>query len=259
MPASGGAGPVVRFDHAVVGVRDLAGGRSALEAAGFTPAGGGVHTGRGTANELVRLRTGYLELLTVVDRTQALASGGSRRQAAEFLDSTPAGLLGFAMEVGDVVACQQRLAGAGVATSGPHAMARVQADGRRVSWRTVLIEDRQWLSPHPFLIEWDGEDDRWAGASATHPNRADRVRGVVVGSTDVDASVAVYRALGARDVVPAGDGTTLRLADITVDIREAPPGTEGPGRLLGVALDGQPDGELARRLRAGVLGTWFSV
>lgn len=247
--------PIVRFDHAVFGVQDLDAAREDLRAGGFHLAGGGVHVGKGTANELVRLTTGYLELLTIADRQQAMAHGGSRRQASEFLDAHTSGPLGFALEVTDANWCKEELAGRGIRTSGPHDMARTQPDGRRISWRTVLIDDRQWLSPHPFLIQWDGTD-RWAAASSVHPNGVKRVSKVVVSSPDVAATLGVYRALGAVDIHDTPDGAALTMADITVKVLLATGRAEVGLRT--VVLDGMPDVEPQYSLRAGMLGHWLS-
>lgn len=250
--------PVLRFDHAVIAVRNLGVGKIALEAAGFHTAGGGVHEGKGTANELVRLTTGYLELLTVADREHALAHGGSRRQAAEFLDTNDAGPLGFAMEVADVHDCQARLATAGIRTSGPHAMARTQPDGRQIRWRTILIDDRQWLSPHPFLIQWEAGTDRWVGATSLHPNGVDQVSKIVVSSPDIDTTLQVYRVLGADDIQHTPGGASMSLADIQVVVRPTTDSTP-EGGLLSIVLDGMPNHDYVRQLRSGALASWLTT
>lgn len=66
---------VPRFDHAVVGVRDLdAAIAHWREKLGFEARPGGRHGG-GTHNGIVRFGTDYVELISVFDRAAVLASG----------------------------------------------------------------------------------------------------------------------------------------------------------------------------------------
>ncbi len=232
------------LDHVVLGARELERGRRDLADAGFSPSGGGVHVGKGTANELVRLSTGYLEILTVVDPSEALAYGGSRKQVVDFLEAVPSGLLGYALEVADIAETREALAGRGVSTSGPHSMTRIQPDGRRIGWRTALIDDRQWLTPHPFLIQWD-DVDRWGASTDRHPNGVTRVSSVTVASADLAASREVYTALGA-DVVDSGQHEmTLTLADLTIRVQHPRGHARASVGLLSVsfAVEDPADGE----------------
>src|SRR5699024_1044100 len=94
--------PGLRFDHVVVGVRDLPTATATLSSAGLTCVGGGEHTGRGTANSLFALAEGYLELLTVSDSDLARSHSRNRAQVAELLHTHPVLPLGFAFQVADV-------------------------------------------------------------------------------------------------------------------------------------------------------------
>ncbi|RIK15222.1 MAG: hypothetical protein DCC50_08780 [Acidobacteria bacterium] len=251
----------MRLDHVVLGVRDLDAGRLALVRSGFHVADGGQHVGRGTANELVRLDTGYLELLTVEDRSLALAAGGSRRQAAEFLDAHASGLLGYALEVKDLEAAATRLQAAGIATSGPHAMKRRQPDGRAVSWRTVLIDDNQWLSPHPFLIEWDAtEDVRWQGARSDHPNGVERVTGVRATTGDLARSLDVLHALGGETRERDDYHARVSLADVDVKLLAHDGDLGDPGHVTAVTLEvASASGAGPQPLSDALLGTYFEL
>ncbi|MCK0110668.1 hypothetical protein MWU75_00715 [Ornithinimicrobium sp. F0845] len=81
---------------------------------------------------------------------------------------------------------------------------------------------------------------------------------VVVGSPDIDATLRVYRALGATNVCLTPAGATLTLADITLEVEPAA-GPIEPG-LQSVVLGGMQDADAdsARSLRSGALGAWLS-
>jgi hypothetical protein len=65
----------VELDHVLIAVADLTAAASVMEARyGLTSMEGGRHPGWGTANRIVPLGAAYLELVAVVDRTQATES-----------------------------------------------------------------------------------------------------------------------------------------------------------------------------------------
>jgi hypothetical protein len=65
----------VELDHVLVAVSDLAESARELEVRyGLASIEGGCHPGWGTANRIVPLGDAYLELVTVVDEEEALAS-----------------------------------------------------------------------------------------------------------------------------------------------------------------------------------------
>lgn len=66
----------VRFDHIVVAVSNLAGAvHNVKQHWGFEARGGGRHDGAGTQNAIVPLGHSYLELVTVIDETEARGHG----------------------------------------------------------------------------------------------------------------------------------------------------------------------------------------
>lgn len=234
--------------------------RRTLAQAGFRPAGGGEHVGRGTANELARFRHGYLEWLSVVNEDQAFAHGDSRAQAAEFLRDHPVGLLGYALEVSDLDAALEYLRRAGVEVTGPHPMARIQPDGRAVGWRTALIEDRQWLSPYPFLIQWDDDEERrWDGAPTEHSNTVVGVSRLTLTTRDLAATANVYSALGAEPVVESAAELDLDLGPLRIELRLQVGDLDQPGRLTMVFLAGTDVGTFARELRRGPIGSSLAL
>lgn len=151
--------PGLRFDHVVLGVRDLPAATAALTSAGLRYAGGGEHTGRGTANSLFALAEGYLELLTVTDPDLARSHSGNRAQVAEALHTHPVLPLGFAFQVADVAATGAALAASGLRVEGPVPMTRTNPDGAVLTWRNLYVGATQWRTLTPFLITWDARHD----------------------------------------------------------------------------------------------------
>lgn len=149
----------LRFDHVVLGVRDLPGATAALTAAGLHHSGGGEHTGRGTANSLFALAEGYLELLTVTDPGLARSHSPNRAQVADALAAHPVLPLGFAFQVADVAATGAELRGSGQRVEGPVPMTRKKPDGTVLTWRNLYVGATQWRTLLPFLISWDTPHD----------------------------------------------------------------------------------------------------
>lgn len=212
----------VRFDHAVIGVRDLAGATEALVAAGLTHSGGGEHTGRGTANSLFALAEGYLELLTVTDAELARAHSPNRAQVADALAAHPVTPLGFALQVPDVAEAGAALESAGQPVTGPVDMSRRNPDGAVLTWRNLYVGRTQWQTPFPFLITWDTPNDVVAGEGEPALRRLD------IGGA-ADPVLRTYSLLGAEQ--RAGG---LRLAGIEVQW------ARGRTGLGGIHLTGRP-------------------
>jgi hypothetical protein len=76
----------VELDHVLIAVSDLAtAGQGLEERHGLTSIEGGRHGGLGTANRIVPLVDTYLELVAVVDETEAAGSAfGTGWRAARF-------------------------------------------------------------------------------------------------------------------------------------------------------------------------------
>src|SRR5690348_9896114 len=139
----------IRFDHAVIAVRDLSKAIQQYQALGFDIQQGGRHVGRGTENALIRFGLDYLELLAVYDAQEGRAAG--QASLVKFLEDQPAGgLAGFALAVADIDAHAERMRQAGVPAVGPFAMERVRPDGNRLSWRLLVPRGEVWHRPWPF-------------------------------------------------------------------------------------------------------------
>ncbi len=155
-----------RLVQAIVLVTDLDSARRDNESRGLTVLEGGRHRGRGTANLIVPLGEQYLELLTIVDEAEALASPQGR-PVVEALSKRGPGLARWSMEPDDIEATATRV---GLSVEHRH---RVLPDGTTVRWRSVGV-DESWDEPwRCAFMAWDDPDLHPArfGLEA-HPNGA---------------------------------------------------------------------------------------
>src|SRR5262249_37181316 len=157
-----------RFDHAVIGVRDLAAASDAYARLGFDVRPGGRHTGLGTHNALIRFGLDYLELLAAYDVVEAARAGAHGQAMLDYLSQHTRGLLGFAMASDnlDDETTRREVPEVGYSLARPWAMQRARPDGNVLSWRLVLPGGHTWRRPWPFLIQWDTPDEQrlaWDG------------------------------------------------------------------------------------------------
>jgi hypothetical protein len=121
-----------------------------MDAIGLTVLEGGTHPGRGTANLIVPFGGQYLELLAVVDDSEARSSPQGRPVVAALSKRGP-GLARWSVEVGpdDVNATAARL---GLPVEHRH---RLLPDGTAVHWRSIGV-DAAWHEPWrcAFMV-WD--------------------------------------------------------------------------------------------------------
>jgi hypothetical protein len=149
-----------RLVQAIVLVPDLASARHRMQDSGLTVLEGGRHPGRGTANLIVPFGTQYLELLAVVDESEARSSPQGR-PVVEALSRRGPGLARWSVETTDIEARGSR-----VGYPVEHRR-RVGVDGTEVRWRAVAV-DVSWHQPwRCAFMAWDEPD--------LHPARADGV------------------------------------------------------------------------------------
>ena len=189
---------IERFDHLVIGVRDLeAASRSYADGLGFDVRPGGRHTGRGTHNAIIRFGLDYLELISVYDEREAQAAG--REALPTFLSRHAGGLVAYALATSDIEALAARCSETGLEVVGPFAMERLRPDGTRISWRLLVPGGDQYRRPWPFFIQWDEPDGERLKREepGTHPNGAVAVQEVAIVVEDIDRGVDLYsRQLG---------------------------------------------------------------
>jgi hypothetical protein len=174
-------GPAI--DHLLLAVGDLQAAAARLEGShGLTALEGGRHPGAGTANMIVPLGPAYLELIAVVDPSEAAANPLSRRVSGA-LDRGST-FATWAVRVDDIDALRARLDRDGVATNEPRPGSRRRPDGVLLEWRALHLGDG--LEPAiPFFIEWRLPDGEHPGSKAVqHPAGRVALKGVRLTAPD---------------------------------------------------------------------------
>jgi catechol 2,3-dioxygenase-like lactoylglutathione lyase family enzyme len=259
---------ITRFDHSVIGVRDLEAASDAFRRLGFDVRPGGRHTGLGTHNALIRFGVDYLELLATHDPSEAAQSGRRGLLIHEFLGDRPGGLLGFALASSNL---DEEYARGGVPAMGyeiapPFAMERARPDGHVLRWRLLVPGAHTWRRPWPFLIQWDTPDAQrltWDGVGQ-HANGVTGVAGLMVATRDLDAIAGLYRdQLGLRvasiDELDEARRARLQLPDQrTIDFLQP----RSSSSRLAQFIQDEGEGLVEIRLRVSHLSTsrkWFET
>jgi hypothetical protein len=181
-----------RLVQAIVLVPNLPDARRRLEALGFAVLEGGRHPGRGTANLIVPLGGQYLELLAVVDETEARTSPQGRPVVAALSARGP-GLARWSVEPVDLEATAARVG------DPVERRQRTLPDATAVRWRSVAV-DRAWAEPwRCAFMAWDSPDMHPGRSSVVHPNGATGFARLHVVVPDMGAALAWW---GGR--VPSG-------------------------------------------------------
>ncbi|MGA8153173.1 MAG: VOC family protein [Terriglobales bacterium] len=143
------------LDHILLGCHDLDQGIAFVEEnTGVRAAFGGVHPGRGTRNALLSLGEHcYLEVIAP-DPEQKDIQASAVPLVTMMKRLTSPRLIGWAVHPGEIQALGERLRQSGVAIRGPVPGSRTRADGRVLSWKTLVLEDDHH-GLLPFFIEWD--------------------------------------------------------------------------------------------------------
>jgi Glyoxalase-like domain len=138
---------IAELDHVFLAVPDLAAAAHAIEQEhGLTAIDGGRHPGWGTANRIVPLGDAYLELISVVDATEAARSPFGRWVAAS--QSEQLRPLGWALRTQQLSEVATRL---GLTIE---AASRTGRDGGLVRWRLAGVDEAVAEPALPFFIEW---------------------------------------------------------------------------------------------------------
>ena len=198
------------IDHIAIAVRDLDAAVGELrERAGIEAGGGGIHPGAGTANRLAWFGDTYLELISVADRTVAVAGflGGP---TVRVLDEDGGGFVTFVLASDDLDADVARLRAAGSTMGEPFPGERRRPDGRVVRWRLARAGAVGPDLP-PFLIEHDTTAAEWTAAE---------------------------REARAADTHPVGG--TLRLSELSLTVADPPAVARGYLEAVGLAADATP-------------------
>ena len=217
------------FDHGVIAVRDLdAAQRRYREGLGLDARPGGRHTGRGTANSIVRFGADYLELLAVPDPAAEIAATGERgRVLVDYLARREGGLVGYCLATDDAAALAAHLREAGLDVLGPAVVERVRPDGSVLRWQLVWPGGAQWRRPWPFFIQADTRDGAPLPVepAGQHALGATGVVGVAVAVRDRVRGEELYRRQLGLPLVAEGPEPSLaawrtayQLGDFTIDV-----------------------------------------
>lgn len=205
---------LTRIDHVMICVPDLQQGIDAYTRIGFSITPGGVHPGKGTHNAIAFLEEDYLELMSVRDRDEYLASspGGG---LLEFL-ARGGGLRYIAVQSDNLVADVAQMRQRGVDISEPHVGSRTTPGGQELRWQAATLGPRhplplffvEHLTPLP-------ERRRQAAQAGPHPNGVLRLDRVYIAVPDVAVTAEAYSQVLGIAVPPVRRGTVIK-ADMAV-------------------------------------------
>jgi catechol 2,3-dioxygenase-like lactoylglutathione lyase family enzyme len=179
-----------RIDHVMICVADLQQGIDAYSRIGFNITPGGVHPGRGTHNAIAFLDNDYLELMSVRDRDEYLASSPAGG-LLEFL-ARGGGFRYIAVQSDDLDADVAQMRQRGVEVSDPRPGGRRTPSGQELRWQSATLGLQH---PLPiFFIEHltPLHERRQASQAGTHPNGVLHVDRVYIAVTDVTAAAETY-------------------------------------------------------------------
>lgn len=201
--------PVI--DHLIICVGHLdEAARSFKDRFGLSSVEGGRHPGHGTANRIIPLGGCYIELLAVVDPSEAKDSAFGNWATGRA--KTAGGVDAVCIRTDDLDAVGTRL---GLEST---AMSRRRPDGTELKWSTAGV-DLAIEESLPFFIEWHVPEDQMPGRSH------------VIHDREVN---------GVEEIVLSGD--KARLAKWTENV-PAIRIVEGPSSIVSVSL-ATPEGPL---------------
>lgn len=192
----------LEIDHVIVCLPDLVPSVERFESThGVTSVEGGRHRGHGTANRLVPLGDTYIELVAVVDETEAAASAFGSWVAGR---AVRRGADGLSIRTDDLDEVCSRL------DLEPLAMSRRGSEGEELNWRVAGLE-RLISAGLPFFIQWDVPSHLHPGKLVVgHPRGPARLADIVV-SGDLDRLGAWTEGLGGLTIEEGEPGVRFEL------------------------------------------------
>ena len=207
---------LTRIDHVMICVPDLGQGIEAYTRIGFNIYPGGVHPGRGTHNAIAFHEDDYLELMSVRDRDEHVASaGGLDTRLLDFL-ARGGGFRYVAVQSDDLAADVAAMRGRGVDVSDAVEGGRRTPAGQELRWKAAGLGPRNPL-PIFFIQHLTSlaERRRQVPRAGGHPNGVLRADRVYVAVPDVAGAAETYgRVLGIP--VPAVQRGNVIKADMAV-------------------------------------------
>ncbi len=194
--------PIAGIDHVLVGVHDLEDARRAYAHLGFTLCPRGRHIGWGTANYCAMLRSGYIELLGILDPAQFT------NNLDRFLEGGE-GLLGLAFATKDAEAAARDLREKGIAAEGPRPLRRLieLSDGdAEPEFRTLYPVPEATAGIKAFLCQHLTPELVRREAWLDHPNGAQGIVSVTGTVADPGEAALSFGAMLGPEAVSAGRG-----------------------------------------------------
>lgn len=191
---------ITGIDHVLVGVHDLEGARRTYAHLGFALSPRGRHIGWGTANYCAMLRSGYIELLGIVDPAQFT------NNLDRFLEGGE-GLLGLAFAAEDIDAAAESLRETGIAAEGPRALSRMlelPEGNAEPAFRTLHPGVEATAGISAFICQHLTPELVWQEAWLDHPNGAQGLVSVTGAVADPGAAALAFGALFGPDAISAG-------------------------------------------------------
>jgi catechol 2,3-dioxygenase-like lactoylglutathione lyase family enzyme len=206
---------LTRIDHVMICVPDLEQGIDTYTRIGFHIYPGGAHAGRATHNAIAFHQEDYLELLSLRDRTAAMAPGSSDARLAEFL-ARGGGFRYVAVQSDDLAADVAAMRGRGADVSNVTEGARRTPSGLELRWKAASLGPRNPL-PVFFVQHLTplAERRRQVVRAGDHPNGALRLDRVYIAVPDLTGVVESYGRVLGMPVPKIQRGAVIR-ADMAV-------------------------------------------
>jgi catechol 2,3-dioxygenase-like lactoylglutathione lyase family enzyme len=206
---------LTRIDHVMICVPDLEQGIDTYTRIGFHIYPGGAHAGRATHNAIAFHQEDYLELLSLRDRTAAMAPGSSDARLAEFL-ARGGGFRHVAVQSDDLAADVAAMRGRGADVSNVTEGARRTPSGLELRWKAASLGPRNPL-PVFFVQHLTplAERRRQVVRAGDHPNGALRLDRVYIAVPDLTGVVESYGRVLGMPVPKIQRGAVIR-ADMAV-------------------------------------------
>ncbi|MEZ5841829.1 MAG: VOC family protein [Hyphomicrobiales bacterium] len=217
-------GKAVRgIDHLVLPVRDLSAAVSLYQRLGFTVAPVAHHP-FGTANAVVQLGNGYLELLTVEDAGKIPAADGFSFATynRDFL-ARHEGFSMVALTSEDAAGDAAHFASLGVATLAPFDFARetttAEGETKTLAFSLVFAQEPRLGEAVFFTCRHHYPENFWSETYRHHSNGATALAGAVMTAPDpADFHEFLYVMTGQHDIHSSSAGVGFPLRGTAIDV-----------------------------------------
>lgn len=213
----------MRFDHALIAVRDLAAAKQTFEAEGFTVLLGGAHSSGFTHNALITFEDGsYLELIAPTDpglleHRPELGPGNYL-----FLFDSGEGFAGYALATDDLEQVVNRIRERGLEIGDPQVGGRRRVDGVELRWRAAFLPG----STAPFFLTDDTPREhrvRREPEITTHSNGVTGATRIVLAVKDLEHAIRRHIAILDTPALPGsaaqgGGAAEFELGNFTVTL-----------------------------------------